>query len=194
MPGRGLEKIMQGLTFRCKPVAAAALSEASPHRSWRTGVRMPELVIGHGAWVSRAAPPAGLLFVREDGRLDPAEFIAVVRRSGLNRPVDDAARMATILAHSNLVVTARLADQSRRLVGIARSVTDFAYSCYLADLCVERERQRQGIGRALIAETKRIVGPGTMLLLLSAPAAMAYYPRIGMEAVQNGFTIRRDPT
>lgn len=155
---------------------------------------MPDLVIGHEAWVARADAPRGVVFAREEGRLEVAEFIAVVRESGLNRPIDDAARMATILAHSNLVVTARLADASRRLVGIARSVTDFAYCCYLSDLCVERARQRQGIGLALIAETKRIVGPGSMLLLLSAPAAMDYYPRIGMETVANGFTIRRDPS
>jgi len=154
---------------------------------------MQNLVVGHGAWVSRASPPPGIVFAREEGRLDVAEFVAVIRRSGLNRPVDDEGRMATMLAHSNLVVTARLSDGSRRLVAVARSVTDFAYCCYLCDLCVERERQRQGIGLALIAETKRIVGPGSMLLLLSAPAAMAYYPRIGMEAVDNGFTIRRDP-
>jgi GNAT superfamily N-acetyltransferase len=154
---------------------------------------MQDLVVGHEAWVPRASPPACVTFAREEGRLDVAEYIAVIRRSGLNRPVDDTGRMATMLANSNLVVTARLADTSRHLVGVARSVTDFAYCCYLSDLCVESERQRQGIGLALIAETKRIVGPLSMLLLLSAPAAMAYYPRVGMETVQNGFTISRDP-
>ena len=30
-----------------------------------------------------------------------------------------------------------------------------------------------------------------MLLLLSAPAAMDYYPKIGMETVSNGFMIKR---
>jgi hypothetical protein len=189
---------MQGLTFRCKPGAADALSRHGPisqgKRAGQAGGKaMQNLIVGHEAWLPRASPPPGIAFAREEGRIDVAEFIAVIRQSGLNRPVDDTERMATMLANSNLVVTARLADASRRLVGVARSVTDFAYCCYLSDLCVERERQRQGIGLALIAETKRIVGPGSMVLLLSAPAAMEYYPRTGMETVENGFTIRRDP-
>jgi hypothetical protein len=154
---------------------------------------MPNLVVGHQAWLERASPPPDIGFAREEGHLGVEEFIALVRDSGLNRPIDDVARMATVLANSNLVITARLTDRSRRLIGIARSVTDFAYCCYLSDLCVERARQRHGVGLALIAETKRIVGPGSMVLLLSAPAAMTYYPRTGMEAVENGFTIRRDP-
>ena len=148
------------------------------------------VVTGHAAWSGRAAPPPGIMFAREEGRLDVDAFIDVIRRSGLNRPIDDRARMATVLRNSNLVVTARTADGA--LVGVARSVTDFAYCCYLSDLCVDQAWQRRGIGVALIGETKRVIGDAAMLLLLSAPAAMAYYPRIGMEVVANGFTIRRD--
>jgi ribosomal protein S18 acetylase RimI-like enzyme len=148
------------------------------------------LVTGHAAWVALAAPPPGISFAREEGRLDPAEYTAAVRASGLVRPVDDAARMAAMVAGSNLIVTAR--DEAGRLVGAARSVTDFAYGCYLSDLCVDPAGQGRGIGRGLIAETKRILGPGCMLLLLSAPDPMTWYPRLGMERVENGFIIRRD--
>jgi len=148
------------------------------------------LVSGHAAWSALARPPAGHVFAREEGRLDPAEFIAVVRASGLGRPVDDTARMAAMLAGANLVVTAR--DPMGRLVGVARSLTDFAYACYLSDLCVVPDSEGLGLGRALIAETKRIIGPGSMLLLLSAPKPMTWYPKLGMEAVKNGFLIRRD--
>jgi GNAT superfamily N-acetyltransferase len=148
------------------------------------------LVTGHAAWVALASPPPGIAFAREEGCLDPVEYTAVVRDSGLVRPVDDAARMAAMVAGSNLIVTAR--DQAGRLVGAARSFTDFAYGCYLSDLCVVRAGQGKGIGRALIAETKRILGPGCMLLLLSAPDPMTWYPKLGMEPVGNGFIIRRD--
>jgi GNAT superfamily N-acetyltransferase len=127
---------------------------------------------------------------REEGQLGAAEYAALVRSSGLQRPVDDLPRMAAMLAASNLVVTAR--DGAGRLLGAARGVTDFAWCCYLSDLCVERSRQRGGLGRLLVAETKRVVGPGCMVLLLSTPSAMGYYPRLGMERVPNGFLIRRD--
>jgi ribosomal protein S18 acetylase RimI-like enzyme len=148
------------------------------------------ILAGHAAWAALAVPPPGIAFAREEGRLDPAEFTAVVRASGLVRPVDDAARMVAMVAGANLIVTAR--DATGRLVGAARSFTDFAYGCYLSDLCVDPAGQGQGIGRALIAETKRIIGPGCMLLLLSAPDPMTWYPKLGMETVANGFIIRRD--
>ncbi len=131
-----------------------------------------------------------MVLAREEGRLDAPEYAALVRSSGLDRPVDDLPRMAALLAGSNLVVTAR--DGAGRLVGAARSVTDFAWCCYLSDLCVEKARQRGGLGRLLLAETKRAVGPGCMVLLLSTPSAMGYYPRLGLEPAPNGFLIRRD--
>jgi len=145
---------------------------------------------GHAAWVAVAPAPGGVIFGREEGRLAVEEFQDVIRRSDLNRPVDDVPCLTAMLAHASLLVTAR--DGSGRLVGVARSLTDFAYCCYLSDLCVDDAWQGRGIGRALVAETKRIVGPDSMVLLLSALKPMGYYPRIGMEPVQNGFIIRRD--
>jgi ribosomal protein S18 acetylase RimI-like enzyme len=145
---------------------------------------------GHDAWVRLANPPEGISFNREEGELSADEFRDVIQRTDLNRPVEDIARLTSMLAHANLVVTAR--DASGRLIGVARSLTDFVYCCYLSDLCVDDAFQGRGIGRALIAETKRIVGPESMLLLLSAPKPMTYYPSIGMEKVENGFIIRRD--
>jgi predicted N-acetyltransferase YhbS len=79
-----------------------------------------------------------------------------------------------------------------RLIGVARSLTDFAYCCYLSDLAVDEAWQGRGVGRALVAETKRVVGPQSMVLLVSAPKPVSYYPRIGMEPVATGFIIRRD--
>src|SRR5689334_18718138 len=134
----------------------------------------PRLLVGHDPWAALAVAPPGVAFAREEGRLAAQEFIDVVQSSGLNRPVDDPARMAAMLENSNLVVTARTTDAPRRLVGVARSVTDFVYCCYLSDLCEDPAWQGRGVGRALIAETKRVLGPGTMLLLLSAPQPMAY--------------------
>lgn len=145
---------------------------------------------GHADWTALARPPDGVALAREEGRIDAAEYAALVRSSGLERPVDDLARMAAILAGSNLVVTAR--DGGGRLLGAARGITDFAWCCYLADLCVDRARQRGGLGRLLLAETKRLIGPGCMLVLLSTNEAMAYYPRIGLGPVRNGFRIPRD--
>ena len=113
-------------------------------------------------------------------------FVDLLERSGLagRRPVDDEACLRGMVEHADLLITARL---DGRLVGIARSVTDFHYCCYLSDLAVDRALQRQGIGKRLIAETRQWLGPRTRLILLSAPAARAYYPKIGFERHPDAF-------
>lgn len=110
--------------------------------------------------------------------IDAGQFVDLLRRSTLaeRRPVDDAACIASMLEHADLLVTAW---DGERLVGVARSVTDFGYCCYLSDLAVDRDRQRKGIGRELIRRTRARLGPRCSLILLSAPAARAYYPHIG---------------
>jgi len=78
-----------------------------------------------------------------------------------------------------------------KLVGISRSLTDFCYCCYLSDLAVRKEYQKQGIGKKLIGLTKDKIGELSMLLLLSAPTAMDYYPGVGLQKVDNGFIFKR---
>lgn len=95
---------------------------------------------------------------------------------GARRPVDDRQRMAAMLANANLVITAWDAGL---LVGISRSMTDFVYATYLSDLAVREQYQKRGIGRELIRLTQEAGGPKTTVILLSAPAAVEYYPRIG---------------
>lgn len=116
-------------------------------------------------------------------------IIELYRSSGINRPIDDAERIAKMYRNSNLVVSAWINSE---LVGIARSLTDFCYSCYLSDLAVRKEYQHQGIGKKLIELTQEKISPESMLLLLSAPAAMGYYPKIGLQKVENGFIIKRE--
>jgi GNAT superfamily N-acetyltransferase len=83
-----------------------------------------------------------------------------------------------MLRQADLIVTARDAG---RLVGISRAITDFSYCCYLSDLAVDAAYQRRGIGKRLIAQTHQAAGELTTLILLAAPAAESYYPRIGMQ-------------
>ena len=106
------------------------------------------------------------------------QFIAVLEGSGLaeRRPVDDRDCLQGMLAEADLLVTAWLGDE---LIGVARSVTDFSYCCYLSDLAVDAAWQGRGIGRELIRRTRSRLGSGCSLILLAAPAAAEYYPRLG---------------
>jgi GNAT superfamily N-acetyltransferase len=108
------------------------------------------------------------------------EFVDLLRRStlGQRRPIDDVACMQGMLDHANLLV---MAHAGELLIGVARSVTDFHFCCYLSDLAVDEAWQRKGIGQELIRFTQQQLGPRCTLILLSAPAAVDYYPHIGFE-------------
>lgn len=119
----------------------------------------------------------------------PAEaVIEVFKSSGINRPVDDIKRIQTMLDNANLIITAW---DGIELIGIARSLTDYSYCCYLSDLAVKKEYQKSGIGKTLIELTRDAIGEQSMLLLLSAAPAMEYYPKTGFTKVENGFIINR---
>jgi len=85
------------------------------------------------------------------------------------------------------VVTAWEADL---LVGISRSLTEFSYVAYLADLAVRSRQQRLGIGRGLVQRTREALGGRAMIVLLAAPKATEYYPRLGFTAHPSAWVLR----
>lgn len=131
-----------------------------------------------------------MITYRAGNDLDLDQVIELYRAStlGERRPVDDRERMAAMLRNANLVVTAW--DQDR-LVGIARSLSDFSFATYLSDLAVHAAYQRQGIGRRLLLETRRLGGQAK-IILLAAPKARSYYPRIGMTPHASAWTLDPD--
>lgn len=124
---------------------------------------------------------------RKEESLEPLEFreLLVDSTLGERRPVDDPHRIRAMVHGANLIITARQGDL---LVGAARSLTDFVYCTYLSDLAVRSSMQRQGVGRELIRQTK-LLTPQAKLILLAAPAAIEYYPRIGMKRHQHCFVL-----
>lgn len=119
-----------------------------------------------------------MITYRVGGALDLDEAIGLYRAStlGERRPIDDRAIVEDMMRHANLIVTAWDRDL---VVGISRSLTDFSYVCYLADLAVRDTHQKLGVGRELIARTRAELGPRAMVVLLAAPAAVDYYPKLG---------------
>lgn len=130
--------------------------------------------------------------------LGPDDFIDVLRRSTLaeRRPVDDREKVEGMLRHADLIITARLEGEGEgkgRLVGVARSVTDFVYCLYLSDLAVDSSLQGRGIGSELMRQTRAAVGPGTTCLLLSAPKAISFYEAAGMARHDHAFLFTDKP-
>jgi GNAT superfamily N-acetyltransferase len=120
------------------------------------------------------------LSYKTDAKISVEEAIGLYRASTLGdrRPVDRPDIFEGMLKNANLTISAWHDD---RLVGISRTLTDFTYVAYLADLAVDLEYQHQGIGKRLIAETKKMLGKECMIVLLAAPKANNYYPRLGFE-------------
>ncbi len=115
-----------------------------------------------------------------DSKITVAAAIDLYRRStlGERRPVDRPDIFAGMLNNADLIISAW---HDERLVGIARSLTDFSYVAYLADLAVDIDYQKNGIGKRLVQETKQRLGRQCMVVLLAAPNANEYYPKLGFE-------------
>ena len=116
--------------------------------------------------------------------LSVEEFRNLLIRStlGERRPIDDSNKLEKMCKNADIMLTARFEG---KLVGVARSLSDFVYATYLSDLAVDEAFQKLGIGKKLIAETKKLVQG--KLILLSAPAAIEYYPKIGMTQFEYSF-------
>jgi len=131
-----------------------------------------------------------MITYQSGNNLDVDAVIELYRAStlGERRPVDDRERMKLMLGNANLVMTAWDGDL---LVGIARSLSDFSYATYLSDLAVRLSHQKQGIGRELIRRTLEQGGQAS-IVLLSAPKAMEYYPRIGLKRHPSAWTLEAE--
>lgn len=124
------------------------------------------------------------------------EFIDCLIRSTLaeRRPIGEPDTIEAMLRNANLICTARL--HTGLLVGVARSITDYAFCTYLSDLAVDKSYQGLGIGTELMQKTHQGAGLHTMLILLSAPNAMTYYghvgPKIGLQQHPSAWYIPRN--
>lgn len=134
-----------------------------------------------------------ILYAREPG-LDVAEFRRVLVESGLGatRPIDDEPRLKQMLSAADLILTARLDQPDRLLVGVARCVTDFSWCCYLSELAVSASTQGLSIGKGLLNEARRQLGPHVSLILASVPEAVGFYERVGMARLPDTFWYRRE--
>ena len=106
------------------------------------------------------------------------EFITILKNStlGERRPIDDVECMKGMVENADILITATHND---KIVGVTRAVTDFNYCCYLSDLAVHTEYQKEGIGKELISMVQAQLGEKCKVILLSAPQAKEYYPKVG---------------
>jgi predicted N-acetyltransferase YhbS len=129
-----------------------------------------------------------MIALSNDKNQKASDIAEVFRKSGIRRPVDDLKRIQRMIDNSDILITAW---EGTKMIGVARALTDFSYCCYLSDLAVDKEYQAQGIGRRLINEVQAVIGEECSLVLLSAPGAMEYYPKVGFAKADNAYLIKR---
>lgn len=110
--------------------------------------------------------------------------LLVASTLGERRPVDEPERLAAMLKHATLLVTAWDGDL---LVGVSRCLCDFAFANYCSDLAVRQSHQKLGIGRELLRLSSE--AGGCNLILLSAPKAVTYYSHIGLTQHPSAWTL-----
>ena len=125
---------------------------------------------------------------RDDAALGREQFIELYYSCslGARRPLEDLLIVEAMITHANLTITAW---DGALLVGIARTLTDFHYIAYLADLAVRETHQKSGIGIELIRQTRQKLGPRCGILLRAAPAAKDYYRHIGFTEAPHTWTL-----
>ena len=108
------------------------------------------------------------------------QFVELLVKSSLadRRPIHNSECMEGVVKNSNLVVSAW---HDHELIGIARSVTDFHYACYLSDLAVDQKYQKNGVGKILLSLTQEQLNEECKLILVAAPDANSYYEHLGFE-------------
>ena len=116
------------------------------------------------------------------------DFIDILKRStlGERRPINDIDTINGMIKNADIIVTANI---DNNIIGIARAVTDFNYCCYLSDLAVDTKYQKKGIGKNLILKIQEQLNSKCKIILLSAPNATTYYPKIGFTQHNSAWTI-----
>ena len=131
-----------------------------------------------------------MITYRDNAKVTADQAIDLYIRStlGERRPVHNVETFKAMLENANLIITAW---DGEKLIGISRSLTDFAYVDYLADLAVDQKYQKSGIGKQLIEETQARLGSECMIVLLAAPKANEYYEHIGFEHNPRAWTLKK---
>ncbi len=132
------------------------------------------------------------LTIRRADRVTPAEYRTLVAAVGW-RPVAQADAELEAALGISWNVTARTPDG--QLVGLARVLDDGVLYASVWDILVVPERQRRGIGRALLGAVLEQTAGRRLVSLIATPAGEALYRSAGFAETDGRSTalFMRDP-
>jgi len=126
-----------------------------------------------------------------NNKITTADFIDILKRSTLakRRPIYNLNIMENMLNNASLIICAK---NNSKIVGIVRCMTDFVYCCYVSELAVDLDYQKQGIGKCLLNKVRNNIKDSCNIILLAAPAASNYYPKIGFTKHEAAFVLNNN--
>ena len=117
-------------------------------------------------------------------KLKPEEYIDFLKRTDLGSQYPRerfSERIPKLLENASISLTAR--NDENRIVGVLLGLTDFAYWLYVTDLGVDRNYERQGIGRRLMKQAHEMAGgkKDIAVYLIANEQAVPFYEKLGMK-------------
>ena len=116
-------------------------------------------------------------------RLAAAEYIDFLKRTDLGAQYPRERfeqRIEKLLKNASVSLAAR--NEDKRLLGVLLGLTDFAYWLYVTDLGVDRDYERQGVGRDLMKTALSLAGgeKDIAVYLIANEKAIPFYEKLGM--------------
>ncbi|MBO9599406.1 MAG: GNAT family N-acetyltransferase [Cohnella sp.] len=129
-----------------------------------------------------------MITISHEIKVEAVDVGEVFKNSGIKRPYEDISRIQRMIDHADVIVSAW---SDGKLIGIARAITDYVYCCYLSDLAVDKSFQGLHVGKQLVAYLQNHLGDEVSMVLISAPGAVDFYPKIGFEKSDRAFIVPR---
>ena len=126
-----------------------------------------------------------MVIIAQETSFDEAEVFELYDSVGWHPWTRDVARVCRSLANSHLVITAR--DETGKLLGLARTVSDDEIVCYVQELLVNAHHHGKGIGRRLLEQLKDRYAHCRYFVLTTdhestpaGPSNHSFYRRLGL--------------
>ena len=125
-----------------------------------------------------------MMITIQSEKLKAEEYIDFLKRTDLGAQYPKERfdeRIPRLLGNVSISLAAR--NEEGRLVGVLLGLTDFAYWLYVTDLGVDRDYERQGIGRRLMKQAHEMAGgeKDIAVYLIANEQAIPFYGKLGME-------------
>lgn len=123
------------------------------------------------------------VMIREE-RISSDEYIDFLKRTDLGSQYPKERfeeRISKLVDNVSISLVAR--NENNLVVGVLFGLTDFAYWLYITDLGVDREYERQGIGKRLMKTAHQLAGgeKDIAVYLIANENAVPFYEKLGMK-------------